>query len=134
MSSSATVVSGASADDAAPVTPRRWHVYIVDLEPGVGTKPGKQRPCLAIQPTEFGEAGLRSTVVLPLTTKIVEGEAFPLRVRVRAGVCRLARDSDVLVDQILAWDNELFRRDLGPLPEALQDEVRRALLEFLDLS
>ena len=116
------------------VAPRRWHVYIVDLEPGVGRKPGKRRPCLAIQPTEFGEAGLRSTVVLPLTTKIVEGEAFPLRVRVHAGVCRLTRDSDVLVDQILAWDNELFRRDLGPLPEALQDEVRRALLEFLDLS
>jgi mRNA interferase MazF len=116
-----------------PLAPRRWHVYVVDLEPRVGTKPGKQRPCLAIQPTEFGEAGLTSTVVLPLTTKIVEGDAFPLRVRVRAGVCRLTKDSDILVDQILAWDNALFRRDLGPLPEALQDEVRRALLEFLDL-
>jgi len=32
------------------VVPRRWHVYIVDLQPRVGTKPGKQRPCLAIQP------------------------------------------------------------------------------------
>ena len=115
------------------VVPRRWHVYIVDLEPRVGTKPGKQRTCLAIQQTEFGDGGLRSTVVLPLTTKVVDGEAFPLRVRVRAGVCRLTRDSDILVDQILAWDNELFRRDLGPLPEPLQDDVRRALLEFLDL-
>jgi mRNA-degrading endonuclease toxin of MazEF toxin-antitoxin module len=54
-------------------------------------------------------------------------------VRIPAGVCGLARDSDILVDQILAWDNELFRRDLGPVPEALRDEVRRALLEFLDL-
>lgn len=116
------------------MTPRRWHIYVVDLEPRVGTKPGKQRPCLAIQPTEFGEAGLHSTVVLPLTTNIVQGDAFPLRVRVRAGVCRLTRDSDILVDQILARDNELFRTDLGPLPEALQDEVRRALLEFLDLA
>ena len=115
------------------VAPRRWHVYIVDLEPRVGTKPGKQRPCLAIQPTEFAEGGLGSTVILPLTTNIVEGNAFPLRVRVRAGTCGLAKDSDVLVDQMLAWDNELFGRDLGRLPEALQDEVRRALLEFLDL-
>ena len=114
-------------------SPQRWHIYAVDLEPRVGTKPGKQRPCLAIQPTEFAEGGLRSTVVLPMTTKVVHGNAFPLRVRVRAGVCRLARDSDILVDQILAWDNELFQRDLGPLPETLQDEVRRALLEFLDL-
>lgn len=116
------------------VTPRRWHVYIVDPEPRVRTKPGKQRPCLAIQPTEFGEAGLSSTVVLPLTTNVVGQGAFLIRVRVRAGVCHLTRDSDVLVDQILAWDNALFRRDLGPLPEALQDEVRRALIEFLDLA
>jgi mRNA interferase MazF len=116
-----------------PSPPRRWHVYVVDLEPRVGSKPGKQRPCVAIQPNEFAEGGLSSTVMLPLTTNLVE-DAFPLRVRIRAGVCGLTRDSDVLVDQILAWDNELFRRDLGPLPEALQDDVRRALLEFLDLA
>ena len=114
--------------------PQRWHVYIVDLEPRVGTKPGKQRPCLAIQPNEFGEAGLHSTVVLPITTKLVRGDAFPLRVRVPAGICRLVKESDVLVDQILAWDNELFREDLGILPEALQQEVRGALAEFLDLA
>ena len=116
-----------------PIVPKRWHIYVVALDPRVGTKPGKQRPCLAIQPTEFGEAGLPSTVVLPLTTKIVSEDAFPLRVRVPAGSCGLSRDSDILVDQMLAWDNELFRRDLGPAPEAVRDEVRRAVLEFLDL-
>ena len=88
-----------------PLVPQRWHIYIVALDPRVGTKPGKQRPCLAIQPTEFGEAGLPSTVVLPLTTKVVREDAFPLRVRIPAGVCGLARDSDILVDQILAWGN-----------------------------
>lgn len=114
-------------------TPRRWHVYVVDLGTRVGTKPGKQRPCLAVQPDEFGEAGLASTVVLPLTTKLVSGNAYPLRVRVPAGTCRLARDSEVVVDQILAWDNALFREDLGELPDAIKDEVARALGEFLDL-
>jgi len=113
--------------------PKRWHVYIVDLELRVGSKPGKQRPCVAVQPSEFAEAGLGSTVILPLTTKVVQGDAFPLRVRIPAGVCQLAKDSDVLVDQMLAWDNELFRLDLGSLPEVLQDEVRHALLDFLDL-
>jgi len=113
--------------------PERWHVYTVALDPRVGTKPGKQPPCLATQPTEFGQGGLPSTVVLPLTTRTVSEGAFPLRVRVPAGVCGPTRDSDVLVDQILAWDNSLFRRDLGELPEALQDDVKRALLEFLDL-
>jgi mRNA interferase MazF len=113
--------------------PRRWHVYVVDLEPRVGTKPGKQRPCVAIQPTAFAEAGLESTVVLPLTTKLVKEDAFPLRVRIPAGTAGIDRESDVLIDQVLAWDNSLFRRDLGELPEALQAKVARALREFLDI-
>jgi mRNA interferase MazF len=113
--------------------PRRWHVYIVDLAPRIGTKPGKQRSCVAIQPTEFGAAGHPSTVILPITSRVVGTDAFPLRVRVPAGTCSLTNDSDVLVDQILAWDNELFRAELGELPEALQDRLREALLEFLDL-
>ena len=113
--------------------PRRWHVYVVDLEPRVGTKPGKQRPCVVIQPTEFAEAGLDSTVILPLTTNLVRGAAFPLRVRVRKGTAGLERDSDILVDQILAWDNSLFRRELGMLPDGLREELKTALREFLDL-
>jgi mRNA interferase MazF len=113
--------------------PRRWHLYVVDLEPRVGTKPGKQRPCLAIQPSEFGEAGLESTVVLPLTTKIVRGDAFPLRVRIPKGTCGLEGESDILIDQILAWDNSLFHRELGVLPEALVDKVTAALRDFLDI-
>lgn len=113
--------------------PRQWHLYVVDLEPRVGTKPGKQRPCLAIQPSEFSEAGLESTVVLPLTTKLTAGDAFPLRVRIPRGTCGLESDSDVLVDQVLAWDNSLFRRELGMLPEALIENIKAALRDFLDL-
>jgi mRNA interferase MazF len=115
------------------VIPRRWHLYVVNLEPRVGTKPGKRRTCLAIQPIEFGEGGLDSTVVLPLTTKVVAGDAFPLRVRIPKGTCGLTRDNDVLVDQILAWDNSLFQRDLGELPEAIRQDVSAAIREFLDL-
>ena len=115
------------------MVPTRWHLYVVDLEPRVGTKPGKQRPCLAVQPTEFAEGGLESTVVLPLTTNVTADDARPLRVRIPRGTCGLGRDSDVLIDQILAWDNSLFRRDMGLRPDALQSEIRVAPREFLDL-
>jgi mRNA interferase MazF len=113
--------------------PRRWHLYIVDLELRAGTKPGKQRPCLAIQPSEFSEAGLGSTVVLPLTTKVSKEDAFPLRVRIPKGTCGLEHESDVLVDQILAWDNSLFRKELGLLPDSIIEHVAAALRDFLDL-
>lgn len=114
--------------------PRRWHLYVVNLAPRMGTKHGKQRPCLAIQPSEFAAAGHPSTVILPLTTRVLSEDAFPLRVRVPAGTAGLARESEVLVDQMLAWDNALFREELGLLPEALQMRIRAALLEFLDLT
>ena len=74
--------------------PRRWHVYVVDLEPRVGTKPGKQRPCVAIQPTEFAEAGLNSTVILPLTTNkgFVDNDP-PVPIERRWAVFRIERRS-----------------------------------------
>jgi len=115
------------------VIPKCWYLYTVDLEPRIGTKPGKQRPCLVIQPTEFVEGGLKSTVILPLTSKIISGDTFPLRVRIPKGVAGLASPSDILIDQILAWDNNLFRQELGLLPEHIIEEVKIALKDFLDL-
>lgn len=115
------------------IIPKRWHIYTVDLEPRVGTKPRKQRLCLVIQPSEFAEGGLKSTVVLPLTSKIIEGNVFPLRIKISQGVVGLTHPSDILIDQMLAWDNSLFRQELGILPEALIEEVKLALRDFLDL-
>jgi mRNA interferase MazF len=117
----------------AKTPPKQWHLYIVDLEPRVGTKPGKQRPCLTIQPSEFGEAGLHSTVVIPITSQVIPGETYPLRVKIPKDSCALTKESDLLIDQILAWDNKLFRKELGPLPEALRDQVKEAIKDFLDL-
>lgn len=113
--------------------PCRWHIYVVDLNPRVGTKPGKQRPCIAVQPSEFCEGGLQSTVVVPLTTKITHENAFPLRVRIPRGTCGLTSDSDAMVEQMLAWDNDLFYKDLGILPDEIQEEIKRALVDFFDL-
>ena len=114
------------------ITPKQWHLYIVNLEPRIGTKPGKQRPFVAIQPGEFGMHGLESTVILPITTKLVDN-AFPLRVRIPKETAGLHDDSDIIIDQILAWDNNLFQNEIGKLPEFLIDQTKLALADFLDL-
>lgn len=116
-----------------PTLPKQWHVYVVDLEPRIGTKPGKRRPCLAVQPSEFAATGLKSTVVIPITSKLIEGDAYPLRVRLPKGSCRLDKESELIVDQILAWDNSLFREDLGEIPPEISQRVQEALKDFLDL-
>lgn len=115
------------------MNPIRWNMYIVDLEPRIGSKPGKQRPCICLQPTEFCQAGLNSAVIIPLTTKVILGDTFPIRVKIPKGICGLNKDSDALIDQMLAWDISLLRQDLGPIPEGLQQELKNAVRDFLDL-
>lgn len=117
-----------------PFLPEAWNIYTVNLEPRVGSKPGKQRPCLSIQPSFFAQSGLSSTVIVPLTTKIIDPIAWPLRVRIEAGFCGLTKDSDLLIDQILAWDNSLFVSHIGELPEVLIKKTKLAIIEFLDLT
>lgn len=105
----------------------------MDLEPRVGSKPGKTRPCLAVQPTAFGEAGLTSTVILPITSKLIRGNNYPLRIRLPKGTPGLKRESEILIDQLLAWDHRLFKEELGELSPHLQEKVKEALVDFLDL-
>ncbi len=99
----------------------------------MGSKPGKTRPCLAIQPDLFGEGGLTSTVLIPITSKLIGEDAYPLRIRLPKGICQLEKESELLVDQILAWDNSFIAEDLGELPVPFHDRVKKALREFLDL-
>jgi mRNA interferase MazF len=96
----------------------RGYLYVVDFNPRVRTKPGKVRPALVIQDDLVNEAGYPSTIVLPTTTRIVDTES-PLRLRLPAGTAGLDRESDLLVAQVIAVANESFRKELGPLPEAL---------------
>jgi mRNA-degrading endonuclease toxin of MazEF toxin-antitoxin module len=74
--------------------------------------------------------GHSSTVVLPITSKITTKENFPLRVFLPKGEGDLETDSMVLVDQFLAWDNQLFRKQLGMLSKEKQIELERACREF----
>ncbi len=111
----------------------RGEVWIADLNPRRGTEPGKPRPVLIVQAQALLDAGHPSTLVAPLTTRVV-AEAEPLRVRIPAAG-DLQRDSDALIDQVRAIDNR--RLVQGPLTQVgghLMTRVGEALLEVLDLA
>jgi len=107
-------------------------VWLADLNPQRGTEPGKTRPVLIIQNQALLDAGHPSTLVIPLTTRLIE-DAAPLRLRLSVRD-RLDRDSDLLIDQIRAIDNQ--RLVTGPLTllgaeEMLQ--IYRAILEVMGI-
>ncbi len=110
----------------------RGEIWLANLDPPHGTEPGKTRPVLIVQAQALLDAGHPSTLIIPLTSNLVE-EAEPLRVRVpRLG--RLRQESDLLTDQLRAVDNRrLVQGPLACLPRDLMASVGEAVRELLDL-
>lgn len=108
----------------------RGSVWLANLNPGRGTEPGKTRPVLVVQNQALLDAGHPSTVIIPLTTKLID-DAEPLRIRVKASGS-LENDSDLLIDQIRAIDNRrLTKGPLTRLDADLMDEVEGSIAEVL---
>ncbi len=112
--------------------PHRGELWLANLDPQLGTEPGKTRPVLIVQAQALLDAEHPSTIIVPLTTSLVEA-AEPLRLRVpRMG--RLRDPSDLLIDQLRAIDNRrLVGTALGHLPRELMLAVENALREVLQL-
>ena len=104
-------------------------VWLADLNPRRGTEPGKTRPVLIIQNQALLDAGHPSTLVIPLTTRLIENAA-PLRLRLSARD-HLDRDSDLLIDQIRAIDNQ--RLVTGPLTLLSEEELSRIYSATLEV-
>ncbi len=113
--------------------PNRGEVWLANLNPMRGTEPGKTRPVLIVQAQALLDANHPSTLIIPLTTKLVE-DAEPLRLRVAASG-RLRHDSDLLIDQLRAIDNRrLVQGPMSTLSPTLMARVHEALAEVLDLN
>ena len=111
---------------------RRGEIWWVNLDPRHGTEPGKTRPVLVVQAQTLLDAGYSSTLVIPLTTKLID-DAEPLRLRVGRSA-GLRQDSDLLVAQLRAIDNRRFvRGPLATLPERLMMKTDEAIHEALGL-
>lgn len=109
---------------------RHGEVWLANLNPGRGTEPGKIRPVLLLQNQALLDAGHPSTLVIPLTTNLID-DAEPLRLRIAAEY-GLNKDSDLLVDQLRAIDNRrLMDGPLLQLDEASLQQVYRAVAEVL---
>lgn len=113
--------------------PNRGEVWLANLDPKHGTEPGKTRPVLIVQAQALLDVQHPSTLIIPLTTVLVD-RAEPLRIRVPAAG-RLRRTSDLLIDQLRAIDNRrLADGPLTKLSSMLMAKVHEAIAEVLDLA
>jgi mRNA interferase MazF len=111
---------------------RHGEIWLANLNPGRGTAPGKVRPVLLLQNQALLDAAHPSTLVVPLTTNLVD-DAEPLRLRILSGN-GLDKDSDLLVDQLRAIDNKhLIDGPLQQLDEQFMGRVYQAVSEVLGM-
>lgn len=84
---------------------KRFEVYLVGLDPTVGSEIKKTRPCLIISPDEINPF-LATVMIAPMTTK---GRAYPTRVP-----CHFqGKDAQIVLDQIRTVDRERPVKRLG---------------------
>ena len=114
-------------------TYRFGEIWLADLNPRVGTEAGKTRPVIFLQNQILLDALHPSTIILPLTTKLINNTE-PLRIRLTA-LDKLERNSDIMIDQIRAIDNKrLMKGPLYTCDKILLSKIKLALIDVLNLN
>ena len=100
----------------------RFDVYLVTLDPTLGSEIQKTRPCLVVSPDEMNHH-IRTVIVAPMTTK---GQPYPTRVP-----CRFkGKAGQIVPDQLRTVDKARLVRRLGRLDPKTDAKVLSVLGEL----
>jgi mRNA interferase MazF len=93
----------------------RSEVYLVNLDPTVGSEIQKTMPCVVVSPDEINHS-IRTVIVAPMITM---GQSYPTRVP-----CRFkGKEGQVVLDQIRTVDRVRLVRKLGRLDSKTSTKV-----------
>ena len=101
---------------------RRGEIWLVNLDPTLGSEIKKTRPCVVISPPELHDY-LRLVIVAPMTTG---SRPAPFRVPVR----HMGKDGLILLDQIRTVDKGRLVKRTGALAPAVLSATLATLGEL----
>lgn len=84
---------------------KRGEIWLVNLDPTVGSEIQKSRPCVVVSPAELNDT-LRTVIVAPMTSK---GFAAPFRVP----VSHAGTKGQIVLDQLRTVDKLRLVKKLG---------------------
>lgn len=100
----------------------RFDVFLVKLDPALGSEIKKTMPCLVISPDEMNRH-IRTAIVAPMTTK---GRPYPTRV-----ACRFkGKSGQVVLDQIRTIDKDRLIKKVGRIDRRAAEAVLQMLAEI----
>jgi mRNA interferase MazF len=93
----------------------RFDVYLINLDPTVGSEIKKTRPCLIISPDEMNRH-IRTVIIAPMTTA---GKEYPTRIS-----CTFKKKKGkIVIDQIRTIDKSRLIKRLDTIDPNTQLEV-----------
>lgn len=103
---------------------KQFDVWLVNLNPTIGSEINKTRPCIIISPDEINWSN--TLIVSPLTTK---GFKTPTRISfIFKGIENL-----VLLDQIRTIDKKRLVKKIGIVHSPTQKTISNVLIEMFSL-
>ena len=97
----------------------RFEVYLVTLDPTIGSEIQKTRPCVVISPDEMNRT-IATVILAPMTTR---GRPYPSRV-----ACHFqGKDGQIALDQIRVIDKRRLLKRLGRIAPPAEQDVLRVL-------
>jgi mRNA interferase MazF len=102
--------------------PRLDEVWLVSLDPTLGSEIRKTRPCLVVSPDEINRY-LRTIIIAPLTTA---ERPYPTRV----ALTFQGKRGQVALDQLRAIDRQRLVRRLGRVSSQVAEVVANVLVEL----
>ena len=100
----------------------RGEIWLVNLDPTVGSEIRKARPCVVVSPSEMHDH-LRTLLVAPMTTT---GRVAPFRISITHG----SRKGLILLDQVRAVDKTRLAKKLGVVSAKTLTATLRTLQEI----
>ena len=100
----------------------RFEVYLVNLDPTVGSEIQKSRPCLVISPDEMN-THIATVIIAPMTTR---SRDYPTRVP-----CHFqGKEGQIVLDQIRTVDRSRLVKRLWVISPEAQTQVLETLAEM----
>jgi len=103
---------------------KRFEIYLVKLNPTIGSEIQKTRPCIVISPNEMNV--LKTVIVAPMTSK---GFDFVFRPKIKFE----NKSGLILLDQIRTVDKIRLVKKLGAVDKKTSQEISTMLVQMFEL-
>ena len=101
---------------------QRFEVYLVNLDPTIGSEIKKTRPCVIISPNEMNN-NISTLIVAPLTSKLRD---YPTRVP-----CKIeGKHGQIVLDQIRIVDKSRLIKKIAAIPKPIHNKIISKLIEM----